>query len=88
MYSMAAVDKSVLTNLQGPALLRLYRPFRGWPWQKPLPCWVGWPQGRAVGSSKIYTGFSACWTDLFGSFRLQQEKMLLYPGRCKNKNYG
>ena len=83
MYSMAAVDKSMLANLQGPARLRLYKSFRGWLWQKPLPSWGHTTQGRAVGSSKVYTGFSACWTDLFGSFRLHQRQMLLYPGRGK-----
>ena len=49
---MATVDKSMVTNLQGLALLRLYRSFRGWLWQKPPPCWVGRPQRRAVGAAK------------------------------------
>ena len=61
-YGKTSVEKSRLTNLQGLALLRLYKSFRGWLWQKPLLFWVGWAQGRAVGSSKICTGFSACWT--------------------------
>ena len=62
VYGKTSVEKSRLTNLQGLALLRLYKSFRRWLWQKTLLFWVGWAQGRAVGSSKICTGFSACWT--------------------------